>query len=80
MNPKVTVTLSDANEDSMPQANDCCFGEKCERPNARYKIEQRIEQLHRRAEQLQDLLDALPCVLPPEADEALWELVVRAEK
>ena len=45
------------------------------RRTARGAMEDEIQNLRRRAEQMETLLGSLPAVLSPEADEALWSLV-----
>lgn len=53
----------------------CAMG----RVSAVQVIRQRIRRLRHDAEALECLLDALPRVLSPEADEALWHLAVGRE-
>ena len=45
------------------------------RLNGAAAIEEHILRLRRRADGLEVLLNALPRHLPPEADEALWQLI-----
>lgn len=49
-----------------------------ERRCARDALEEGIARLHREAQDLQALLDALPAKPPPEAERALWNLVARS--
>jgi len=55
-------------EASMPQA-------QCMRHSARSMLESEIMRLKQRTHKLQCLLKALPMELPPDADEALWEMI-----
>lgn len=50
----------------------------CGRQSARSVIEGRVRRLRNEAEKLDTLLKALPLELPPEADEALWDLACRS--
>jgi hypothetical protein len=50
------------------------------RKSARGMIENEIHFLMYRADKLTKLLGALPAVLPPEADEALWDLLIRSKR
>jgi hypothetical protein len=50
------------------------------RQNARSAIRDRIEQMRREACRLEALLDALPVKLPPDADQALWDLAIAARR
>lgn len=58
-----------AEEEAGPMAS-------CGRQNAHAVIGERIGQLRREADELETLLDALPAKLPPDADLALWGLVI----
>ena len=46
------------------------------RMNARATLQDRIERLRREADQLEALSNLLPLQIPPEADVALWQLLV----
>jgi len=48
----------------------------CSRQTAKGVISDRIFRLRKEAASLEALIDALPGVLPPEADQALWDLVI----
>lgn len=50
------------------------------RQNARNVIRDRIGQLRNEACRLEALLDALPAKLPPDADQALWDLAISARR
>lgn len=46
------------------------------RETARQILDRRIYEAERRAIALRALSDALPLILPPDADEALWQMLV----
>lgn len=48
------------------------------RDNARSMINRKIGELRTRANELEKLSESLPMVLSPEADEALWRLLIGA--
>lgn len=56
------------------------MGECCGRQSARAVIRDRIGQLRTEAARLEALLDALPQKLPPDADQALWDLAIAARR
>lgn len=77
-----TRSLRDEDTAAMPaqpgpartsQVENCCY-----RENAKTLLRRRIDELRRKAEMLERLHDTLPTVMPPEADEALWDLLLVA--
>lgn len=48
------------------------------RMSARTMLRERIERLQRQVKQLEALDKALPLELPQDADEALWEMLLRS--
>lgn len=56
------------------------LGECGMRQNARAVIRDRIGQLRSEAARLEALLDALPAKLPPDADQALWDMAIAARR
>lgn len=50
-------------------------GQCVSRQSAKAAIQDRIFRLRQEAQRLDSLLDALPSVLPTDADEALWFLI-----
>lgn len=48
------------------------------RQSAKGMLEERIYRLRRQANRLESLLNTLPGVLPKEADEALWDLLLNS--
>jgi hypothetical protein len=48
------------------------------RQTARGALEDRARRLHGQAHDIEMLLHALPAKLPPDADQALWSLVMQA--
>lgn len=57
------------------QANAAQPMSNCGRPGAREIIDTHIKRLRQEADSLTALSEALPMVMSPEADAALWELV-----
>lgn len=56
------------------------LGDCVMRQNARAVIRDRIGQLRTEAARLEALLDALPAKMPPDADQALWDLAIAARR
>jgi hypothetical protein len=62
--------------ESVAMAGEAC----CARESAKGVIRERARRLHREADRLEVLAQSLPEVLPPAADEALWDLVTSARR
>lgn len=59
------------------QHGDACAGG---RQSAKGVIRDRARQLHAEADRLEALARALPEELPPQADQALWDLAIAARR
>ena len=68
--PKMARSKPEYLQDEARQPEDCC-----NRESARTRLNRYIIDLRSKAYHLEVLLNAMPNVLPPQADTALWELI-----
>jgi hypothetical protein len=56
------------------------LGDACGRQSAKGVIRDRVRQLRAEADRLDALARALPEELPPQADQALWDIAINARR